>query len=264
MQNRIVAVANHFQTSKNTENSMPKSVAMDIEHIWADETVKAAVAKAAPGELVLQDMADFFLSQAVKLSDVNYVPTDQDILNLRVPTTQITETVFKIDGKSYHFFDVAGQQKYRKRWAPYFDTVHNILFLISLAAYDQMLAEDPAVNRMTDAINLFSDICNNELLKKIPVTLFMNKKDLFEKKMATSDIALYFPDYAQIDPAKRDFKRAVRFFEKKFSTAAKSVQANRIFDSHVTCCTDTNVMKTVIHSVIDSIIRTTMRDVGIA
>ena len=119
-----------------------------------------------------------------------------DILRTRYRTTEITETRFTIDKLVYRMFDVGGQRSDRLFWAPYFEgDVNAILFIVSLASFDQMLVEDVTVNRMLDALVLFESIANNPLLRKVSIILFLNKADLFEKKLRISSVKRYFPDY---------------------------------------------------------------------
>lgn len=90
--------------------------------------------------------------------------------------------------------DVGGQKSERKKWAFVFEGVKAIIYCIDLASYDQKLREDGVTNRMIDSINVFKDICNNKWLQKSDVILFLNKKDLFEKKIKKVPLSVCFPD----------------------------------------------------------------------
>lgn len=46
-----------------------------------------------------------------------------------------------------------------------------------------MLFEDDSTNRMTEAINLFYEICTNPFFKKTSMVLLLNKRDLFKDKV---------------------------------------------------------------------------------
>lgn len=49
-----------------------------------------------------------------------------------------------------------------------------------LADYDLQLAEDESTNRMTEALNLFSEICNSPwFARHTNMILFLNMEDLF-------------------------------------------------------------------------------------
>lgn len=80
-----------------------------------------------------------------RIGDMNYVPTDQDVLRSRVKTTGITETTFVIGDLTYRMFDVGGQRSERKKWIHCFENVTAIIFLVAISEYDQVLIEDETV-----------------------------------------------------------------------------------------------------------------------
>ncbi|KAL2916670.1 hypothetical protein HK105_203784 [Polyrhizophydium stewartii] len=248
-QDKISEIVEYYRNEASGNSTvLSPGIAKIVEEVWADQEVQATLLRIDARSISMQDTAGYFLERATKLADPSYLPDQEDILRVRSPTTQITEMCFKIENKMFHFFDVGGQQKHRKQWAPYFDKMHTVLFIVSLASYDQNLVEDPTINRMHDALQLFGDVCNNSLLKHIPVTLFLNKKDLFEKKLETSAIERYFPDFK----GKNTLKYGTRYFEKKFRSTiqTKGEEADRAIVTHVTCCTDTTAMGVIIVSVL--------------
>ena len=70
-----------------------------------------------------------------------------------------------------------------EKWLPLFDDVASIIFITSLSEFDQTLEEDGETNRTMESLQLFRNVLKIEVLKKIPIILFLNKKDLFEEKM---------------------------------------------------------------------------------
>ena len=127
----------------------------------------------------------------------DYTPSDQDILNVRVVTKQVCETVLSIRDVNYHFYDVSGMKKDRVHWLQFFDNCNIVLYVTSLSSYDQVLVEDPTVNRMVDSLVLLEQMANHKLLINVPFIIFLNKKDLFKKKLKTKPITIMFPDYIQ-------------------------------------------------------------------
>ena len=100
-----------------------------------------------------------------KLDEVikdDYIPTEQDVLRSRVPTTGIVENAFDIDGNQFKMFDVGGQRSERKKWIHCFENVTAVLFVAAISAYDQVLYEDESTNRMQEALELFEEITNSE------------------------------------------------------------------------------------------------------
>ncbi|KAJ3325463.1 hypothetical protein HDV06_004322 [Boothiomyces sp. JEL0866] len=179
-----------------------------------------------------------------------------DILNLRTVTQHISETVFNIDSKIIRFYDVSGLKYHRKSWLTYFDEVHSILFVASLSSYDKYLVEDSTINMMVDSLVLFEQIVNHPLLDKPSFVLFLNKKDLYEKKIQKVDIKNFFPEYA--DKPKSN-SRGISFFKKKFLSQSKK---ERPIVAHITCCTDTSSMKVIISNLIASVMKDNLKDIG--
>jgi GTPase SAR1 family protein len=141
-----------------------------------------------------------FLDEAEKFADDRYAPTNQEILYTRYATNKVTDHLFKIGAELFMVIDVGGQAKYRAAWPRFFDTVGSIIFVASLASYDQMMLEEgfTTKNRMLDALELFSEVVNHELLSSIPVILLMNKLDLAEEKVKSSSVVKHFPDYKRM------------------------------------------------------------------
>ncbi|KAI8923256.1 guanine nucleotide binding protein, alpha subunit [Entophlyctis helioformis] len=233
--------------------TLTPEIAKAIKTVWHDPTFQKVYSERGK---MLQDTAPYFLEKVEEFTQANYMPTDEDILNTRVMTTQVTETIINVKQMRFHVFDVGGQIKHRKQWIPFFDNVHNILFITSLASYDQTLVEDPSVNRMQDALVLFGEVVNNQLLASIPVILFLNKKDLFEKKIKTSNIKTYFPGYQPANGGVQDLKGAVKFFGNQFLAQNKNPEKGVYV--HITCCTDSKAMKKIIASVTDSLMHQAM------
>ena len=114
---------------------------------------------------------------------------------MRDPTKSVTETIIPFKGNIIHIFDVSGLRQDRTKWLPYFDGVSSVLFVVSLSSFDRNLIEDLTVNQMRDALELYSNLCNSELLKRKHFTLIMNKMDLFKKKLETTRIQDYFKSF---------------------------------------------------------------------
>ncbi len=51
-----------------------------------------------------------------QVSAFGYIPSEQDVLRSRAPTTGIVENHFEIDGNQFKMFDVGGQRNERKKW----------------------------------------------------------------------------------------------------------------------------------------------------
>ena len=125
------------------------------------------------------------------------MPTDQDILYTRVPTTGIHEYSFKLDKMILRMIDVGGQKSERRKWINCFETVTSVIFLAAISEYNQNLFESNQ-NRLEESISLFETIAGCNYLVDSSFLLFLNKNDLFQEKIKSVDLVDFFPEYQGI------------------------------------------------------------------
>jgi len=177
----------------------------------------------------------------------DYIPSEQDVLRTRQPTTGIVETTLQLDYLQVKLVDVAGQQNQRRKWIHCFDNVQALIFCADISAYDMKLREDPKINRMDDALDLFRDTINSKWFINIDVILFLNKKDIFEDKLKKTSLKTCFPNYEGQD----EYEEASNYIMEQFQS--KNINSNRNIFVHLTCATSTDNMEIVfkaIHSII--------------
>jgi hypothetical protein len=187
-----------------------------------------------------------FQDKVKRIFDQSYEPTNEDILQLRTVTQTVSVYSFCADGQNVHFIDVSGLRHHRSSWLSYFDHSNAVVFVTSLSAYNQSLSEDSTINRMVDAIVLFEQLINNPLLMNLGFILFLNKLDLYKKKVKFVSISLTFPEYqGTINLIGKDnsYSQGLKFFEKKFKSQCKS---SKRITTHLTQATDTNTMRVLI------------------
>uniref|UniRef100_A0A3Q3GRD9 G protein subunit alpha 13 n=1 Tax=Labrus bergylta TaxID=56723 RepID=A0A3Q3GRD9_9LABR len=126
---------------------------------------------------------------------LDYLPTQQDILLARKPTKGIHEYDFEIKNVPFKMVDVGGQRSERRRWFECFDSVTSILFLVSSSEYDQVLMEDRQTNRLRESLDIFETIVNNRVFVNVSIILFLNKTDLLEEKVKNVALKDYFSEY---------------------------------------------------------------------
>jgi len=162
---------------------------------------------------------------------------------------------FRLKGLEMLMVDVGGQKSERRKWIHCFQDVTAILFIVSLSGYDQCLVEDRDMNQMQDALTVWDAICHSQWFEKTSIILFLNKNDLFEKKVRLSSIKNYFSDF---DGEDRDPKAGRDYFRRRFvRLARKSDRAkDRDIYVHVTTATDTALLRTIMTAVEDAILRT--------
>lgn len=173
--------------------------------------------------------------------------------------------------------DVGGQRSERKKWIHCFEDVTAIIFMVAISEYDQVLFEDESVNRIGESLTLFQSICDMEWFSKTSIILFMNKTDLFKKKLKTSPLKTYFPKYKgkpsfiiynyiysllSINIGGDNYEEACKFLMEQFQALTVKNSDKQVY-THFTCATDTKQIKFVMSAVNDIILQSTLRDVGL-
>ncbi|GJN90048.1 hypothetical protein Rhopal_003046-T1 [Rhodotorula paludigena] len=210
----------------------PVTLLQPLKALWADKGMQKVAAVASEAEL--PENIPYFFAQLDRLFDPAYVPTEQDILRI---------------------FDVGGQRSERKKWIHCFEGVTAIIFLASLAGYDQVLIEDRDSNQMQEALMLFDSICNSQWFVNTSMILFLNKLDVFKERIFVSHVKAHFPDY--IGP-ELDAQAAQEFFKSRFTRLNRS--ARKEIYTHYTTAIDTNLVKVVMTSVYDIILKRNLQD----
>ncbi|BGP33323.1 hypothetical protein JCM10296v2_005121 [Rhodotorula toruloides] len=224
---------------------------------WSPPLATCETANPFPGLYLprVPESLPYFLSQLDRLADPYYQPTDQDVLRCRQKTTGISETTFKNRHMEYRVFDVGGQRSERKKWIHCFENVTAILFLASLAGYDQVLIEDRDSNQMQEALMLFDSICNSQWFVRTSMILFLNKQDVFKERTSVSPISAFFPDYTGPD---LDYHAGQEYFKARFTRLNRS--SSKEIYTHFTTAIDTSLVKLVMTSVYDIILNNNLND----
>src|ERR1700761_6814865 len=101
---------------------------------------------------------------------------------------------------------------------------------------------------MNEVMVLFDAVVNSRMFIGKPFILFLNKIDVFEKKLATHPLSEYFPDY---QGSNVDLWAAAGYFDRRLRECDRT--GSRQIYTHFTNATDTTLMRTTLKSVHDVI-----------
>ncbi|XP_006918516.1 guanine nucleotide-binding protein subunit alpha-14 [Pteropus alecto] len=224
-----------------------------IKQLWLDPGIQECYDRRR--EYQLSDSAKYYLTDIDRIAMPSFVPTQQDVLRVRVPTTGIIEYPFDLENIIFRMVDVGGQRSERRKWIHCFESVTSIIFLVALSEYDQVLAECDNENRMEESKALFKTIITYPWFLNSSVILFLNKKDLLEEKIMYSHLISYFPQYTG---PKQDVKAARDFILKLYQD--QNPDKEKVIYSHFTCATDTENIRFVFAAVKDTILQLNLRE----
>ncbi|XP_078524774.1 guanine nucleotide-binding protein subunit alpha-15-like [Lissotriton helveticus] len=245
--------------------SLETAYVKTIRRLWADPGIQACYKRRR--EYQILDSANYYLSHLDRIADDGYVPTKEDILKIRMPTTGINEYCFSMNKTDLRIVDVGGQKSERRKWIHAFQNVNSLMFLASLSEYDQRLEENNKENRMRESLALFNNILRLPYWKETnSIILFLNKTDILEEKICISDLKDYFPHFTG---PRRDSEAAKEFILKMYTDvfekctqdeSTKKETSNWTFYHHYTCATDTDNIRKVFDDLKEALLIKTLRD----
>lgn len=252
---------------------LTKELALEIEMLWRDPAIQETYARSS--EIQVPDCARYFMENLLRLADVNYIPTKEDVLCARVRTTGVVEIQFspvgenKKSGEVYRLFDVGGQRNERRKWIHLFEGVTAVIFCAAISEYDQTLYEDENKNKMVETKELFEWVLKQPCFEKTSFMLFLNKFDLFEKKVLTVplNVCEWYKDYQPVSTGKQEIEHAYEFVKKKFeelyyqSTSPDHV--DRVFKIYRTTALDQKLIKKTFKLVDETLRRRNLFEAGL-
>ncbi|XP_031419992.1 guanine nucleotide binding protein (G protein) alpha v1 isoform X1 [Clupea harengus] len=225
--------------------------------LWADQGVRAAAARGY--EYQLNDSALYFFDNIGRIIGPNYVPTETDVLRVRVRTSGVTETQFCAAQFIFRLYDVGGQCTQKRKWLRCFDGVRAVLFLVDLSRYDlRPQQQDSSTGCIQDSLELYSSILSNTVFSSASLILIMNKMDLFQEKILNSGrhLRIYVPDFKGAD---RDVSGAAGFLTSLFTEHLTS-PAKPLYH-HYSTATDTSCIRDIFQTVMDNVVKDNLANV---
>lgn len=208
--------------------------------------------------LPLAEVGLHFIDKIQEVTTPGYLPTDEDILRCRLPTSGVHEIEFLYNDSMFKMIDVGGQRSERRKWIHLFDNVTAVIFCASINEYNMRLDEDPSQNAMRESMGIFESIINSVFFKDKQIILFLNKIDLFGDKIKLHPLNRYYNDFTGNPSSEKD---SVAYIRGKYLALDK--QINRKIIAHPTCATNTKNIETVTSVAFNGILDQLATEVGL-
>ncbi|KAJ7058433.1 guanine nucleotide binding protein, alpha subunit [Mycena amicta] len=191
----------HLPEVIDSARALTGETADAIEMLWQDPVVSRLLDEHG-SEFHLMDSAPYFITHIQRLAKPGYSPTVEDVLRARTQSTSMTEMRFNAGNLSIHIFDVGGHRTAPRKWLHCFESVASIIFCAALSDYDQVLPgtdadgeETTTQNRLRESLVLFENIINSRWFIRTSIILFLNKVDVFQKKLTKIPLERHFPEF---------------------------------------------------------------------
>lgn len=199
----------------------------------------------------------------IRMTGKGWLPSKEDLLQLRARTSGFVETKVQVKDWVWQLVDVGGQRVERKKWPAITANRNAILFWASLNDYDAEPEVGNMKTRMHESLGVWAEVVQSPDAGNVPIVLFLNKRDLFEKRLEACPMQEKWPDFDP--PAKRGkelVSAATSFVMAKYlkclTASTSCVQPESVY-VHVTCALDTDQMRVVSFSIRDFVIQQRLR-----
>lgn len=245
-----------YEVNINANDTFDQAIAGKIAEIYSKPQVKEFI-RYHQGSFYLIDSSSYFLSNLERITQPDYIPTNNDVLRTRKKTSGIYDFKFQMgSGLNVQMYDVGGQRSERKKWIHCFDNVTLIIFCVALSEYDQVLLEENSQNRLEESLTLFDSVVNSRWFARTSIVLFLNKIDVFADKLPYSPLEKHFPDYN----GGNNINKAAKYILWRFTQVNRS--GLNIYP-HVTQATDTSNIELVFAAVKETILENSLKDSGL-
>ncbi|KAJ2979931.1 hypothetical protein NUW58_g7079 [Xylaria curta] len=210
-----------FMQPANIETTPNSEVVEAILALWLDTGFQSAYKRRH--EYQVNDSIDstaHYVEEIQRLTALDYIPTDEDLLWARRKTTGIRETWFSdsalLQGLNCSFLDVGGARVERRKWIHGFENTSMVLFTIDTTAYAKRLFGVSSTNRMEEQLRVFCSIVNSRWFSKSAFVLIFTKMDLIEEWLQREPVEKHLPDYPYRNSTVEPVERYTQYLTDKF------------------------------------------------
>jgi len=218
-------------------------------------------------QLTITHLGYFFSPEnSSRIMQDDYMPSSEDVLRCRQRTAGANSTSIYMDKTYFEFFDIGGQKPERAKWEAVLSEhkFSAILYFVAADEYDVPDEEKEYIEKTKLDISklIFTDLVSSGLIsKEIPVVLFLNRKDLFEKRIAEKEsyesFTSHFPDYN----GGQDAQHALDYLRDNFKENVRD-QSNPL-RIHATCAVERESMVVVWRTVREFLLKQALADIGL-
>ncbi|KAF9649287.1 hypothetical protein BDM02DRAFT_3114060, partial [Thelephora ganbajun] len=223
----------------------------DIVSLWENKAVQSAIS----GHKEFQEHpTTFFLNSALRICQMGYEPTVDDILRTHLTTLGVEEHHLTLEGgqieqrnQEWVIYDVGGSRTQRGK---YHSKVTIVIFVVPLSAFNQVLDEgvighDRPIWSQFDSFQLWRTICNSKILAGVTFIVIFNKQDLLAKKI---EAGVRFENFVISYKDKPNDARSIsQYIRQKFVGIHKELSpVNRPLFSHVMCAIDSQAGSSIL------------------
>lgn len=222
------------------------------------------------------DHGVYFLSIIDRVSSVEYLPTDAEILMLRRVTEGRESIEFEMEielaNKKKNQFklkvtDVGGQAHEQEEWKKVCEEekLDSVIYVCALSEFDSIDKNNN--NILKSQLSLLAKIVKSQLFEDTDLVVLMNKTDLLAKKLVHKKIGDFFKAFHNID---NEPETVVEHFQRELEELSKRVlekrgvsEVGRLPLVIPTCALDTQMIEKIVPKLCENALMKKMDESGL-
>ena len=224
--------------------TMPENIAIACKCIWKEPAIQTLYTY--PTLLELNPYIGYFIDNIDRITSIEYIPTNEDILRYYRDTITIemmsfnTNSGFKMDIKTS-----SQGWSHRTKYRQMFVSADILIYVVSISNYDERVYGQPFINCMDEQLSRFDQVCNKMGLD-IPIILVFNKTDCFKNKIETVPIITCNSFKDDFFGDEKSYFEVIEYIKAKFLSLNTS---NMTIIEHTMCAWDKEDVKELINIV---------------
>jgi len=205
--------------------------------------------------------ARYFMDEIDRISEEGYLPIVADIINARRVTQEVLNYQYQDKDMEIEIIDVGGGIGERQQMIEVFlmqGNLHGIIYIVAVDEYDVYTLNEAGEqqNRIRESLQLFGQIMTHPWHIRTAFLIFLNKQDIFQRKLETTNIVDHFPEFQGFQ---NDVNDGRTFFRSLFRDSANG----RDTYFHDTQATDENNIQTVFRAIRSHILTQRLIELGL-
>jgi hypothetical protein len=158
-----------------------------MKRMIENELIKIILQKLSGFQLV--DNAVYFLQAFQRISEEDYIPTNEDIFRItHTPNKGVMETTFDFVSMKfkYIYYDSGNLKNEKMKYLQCFSDIKLLIYISDLSIYDD-------IDKLLADVKNFSDAINSKYFQKTPVLLLFKKWDSSTVNQSSEDSKVKTP-----------------------------------------------------------------------
>jgi len=233
---------------------MDPKIGERVRILWEDEAIQSTWNEIPNYQFQVPNL-DYLLDNLDRYVLPDFVPNNEDILCARFRTTGTQLTKFIREKYQWEIIDIGGQRPERMKWKDIIKSgIDCVIYFSALDEYNMLSSEEKNKTKMGLSLDVFQEVVRDAKESNICLILFLNKVDLFIKKInqdkSFAEFQNTFPDYRGGQNVDKAIDYIKNLFLRKTSPEDIYVQ--------ITCTLDTQAIYSAFVTVKDFIWKTRM------